>query len=139
MTPTPEVKEEPLEGKDAWDIKIHIRMELLKVLLIKGLESRNVMGTILSYVDHSDEVISLMQRISHSSRAYIWNADALQGYLVKQNVIKILEKIENNKQKVKGWMEGHRVSNSWCHSITYLYSDRYVGKEEEEIIKYHYV
>ena len=76
------MKESPPEGKDAWNIRIHIRMDLLKVLLVKGLESRNVMGTIFSYVGHSDEVINLMQRISHKSRAYIWNADALQGYLV---------------------------------------------------------
>ena len=54
------MKEEPLEGKDAWDIRIQIRMEFLKVLLVKGLESRNVLGTILSYVDHSDVVIGLM-------------------------------------------------------------------------------
>ena len=91
FTPIAEVKELPPEGKDAWDIRIHIRMDQLKVLLVKGLESRNVMGTIFSYVGHSDEVIGLMQRISHKSRAYIWNADALQGYLVQQNVMKILQ------------------------------------------------
>ena len=81
IAPKPEVKETPLEGKDAWDIKVPIKMELLKVLLVKGLQSRNVMGTIFSYVSYNYEVISLMQVISHSSRAYIWNADALQGYL----------------------------------------------------------
>ena len=81
IAPKLEVKETPLGGKDAWDIKVPIKMELLKVLLVKGLQSRNVMGTMFSYVSYNYEVISLMQVISHSSRAYIWNADALQGYL----------------------------------------------------------
>ena len=58
-------------GQYPWDIKLPIRTEMLKVLPVKGVESRAAMATILSFMDFSPAVLSLMQCISKTTRAYI--------------------------------------------------------------------
>ena len=37
-----------------------------------------------------------MQRLNHSTRAYIWNADGLQTFLVKIDLMETLECAEEN-------------------------------------------
>ena len=60
------------------------------------------MGTILGYLDFKIEIIHILQRLSHSSRAFIWNADGLPGFLVETDkVMWILEKAEKTQKIVQ--------------------------------------
>ena len=54
----------------------------------------------LSYFGFYHEVLPKMQRISHSTRAYIINARGLQGFLIKVNFMQILTEAD-----AKGWLK----------------------------------
>ena len=52
-----------------------------------------------AFTDYKDEVVFMMQKLNHATRAYIWNADGLPGYLEwdqnkGQRMINILEHAE---------------------------------------------
>ena len=57
------------------------------------------MATFLSYLD-GPMVLDLMQFSSKTTRAYIYNADALKGYLlpVPIKVMEVLDAIEDKKE-----------------------------------------
>ena len=59
-----------------FDVRVTIKRHL-KRKLVFGLQSRLAIGIILGYVGLRHEVLPLMQVLSHSTRAYIWNADGL--------------------------------------------------------------
>ena len=80
-----------MQSREKWDIKYPIKLEMLKVMPVKGLQSRNALGVLFTFVDYMEEVVPLLQIISHETRAYIWNANGLHGFLVKQPVMSILE------------------------------------------------
>ena len=61
--------------------KVPIKEELKKSLIF-GLESRLPIGIILGFVGYRHTVIALMQTISHGTRAFIINANALPGFIV---------------------------------------------------------
>ena len=63
-----------------FDIKVGIRQDLLKNLIF-GLQARLPIGIILGFLDYKHKVTPLLQSLSHSTRAYIFNADGLQGFL----------------------------------------------------------
>ena len=72
------------------DIKIQIREELKKGLIF-GLRARLAIGLVLGFVAHGDEVLRLMQTLSHSTRAYIINANGLTGFVKSFDIKKHLQ------------------------------------------------
>ena len=81
---------------NTWDIKVPIKQNLLKSLIL-GLNSRLAIGVVLSYLDYSSEVIETLQVLSHSTRAYIYNAGGLKGFL-KSGPISILYKLAQSSE-----------------------------------------
>ena len=65
---------------EAHDILVPIRDELKKDLIF-GIKARPPTGLILGFAGFRHEVIPLMQCLSHGVRAYLVNADGLQGFL----------------------------------------------------------
>ena len=51
--------------------------------LIFGFNSRLPIGLVLTFYGYSHEVICQMQLLSHGTRAFIYNADGLLGFLVR--------------------------------------------------------
>ena len=64
-----------------FDVKVQIREEL-KIGLVFGFGARLPIATFLSYVGYHDEVLELMQVLSHGTRAYISNSDGLKNFLI---------------------------------------------------------
>ena len=75
--------------REAFDIRVTIRDNLKKGLVF-GLQARLPIGLILGFFGFRHEVLSLMQTLSHSSRAYILNAKGLKGFVPQEPIIKIL-------------------------------------------------
>ena len=80
-----------------FDINVQIK-EKLKKGLIFGLKSRLAIGLILGYMGYRHDVVSMMQRVSHSTRAYIWNAKGLLGFVCKFNLMKTLRDADKKGQ-----------------------------------------
>ena len=72
-----------------FDIKVQIREELKKGLIF-GLQARLPIGIILGFTGFRYEVYQIMQTLSHSTRAYIVNANGLNGFLKRMCFIYIL-------------------------------------------------
>ena len=66
-------------------IKVPIKGKLRSCLIL-GLKSRLSIALILSYLAHSEEILFLLQKLNHSTRAYIYNAKGLKGFLVPLNI-----------------------------------------------------
>ena len=62
--------------------KVKIRDEYLKVLPIDTIHSRAATATIFAFFEFKLVAIVLLQRLSHRSRAYLKNADGLNGFLI---------------------------------------------------------
>ena len=78
--------------RETWLIKVPIKNDKLKTLPFEQLQSRCVLGTMLGYVNVMQGVVFILQRLSHKTRAYIWNANGLPGFLVKaEEILWILE------------------------------------------------
>ena len=67
-----------------FDIKVEIRDDLKKGLIF-GLNSRAPIGLIIGMVGYSHEITPVLQSLSHSTRAFIWNADCLPGFVHKKD------------------------------------------------------
>ena len=86
-----------------FDIKVQIKDELKKGLIF-GLKARPTIGITLSFVGYRDEVMPLMQTLSHATRAFIVNANGLPGFVVQFDIVKHLKeedkagKLENAKK-----------------------------------------
>ena len=63
----------------------------LRSMPFENVRSRNAIATILSYMGYRHDVIPMMQEISHSTRAFIWNADGLPGFVREVNFVDILK------------------------------------------------
>ena len=81
-----------INHSNKWDIVVPIKNEFLKNKPFegKGITARTSTAIILSYFGFSIEVLSLMQELSHKTRAYIWNADGLPGFLITADLIQVL-------------------------------------------------
>ena len=67
------------------DIKVPIRKEFEKRLIF-GLNARPPIALVLSFFGFRHEVMLLMQTASHTTRAFIWNADGLPGFVIEMDV-----------------------------------------------------
>ena len=65
------------------------------------MKTRNGTAISLSYYGCDVAVYSLMQRISHKSRAYIFNAGGLKAFLVQNRTASILISAINNNELEK--------------------------------------
>ena len=79
------------------DVRVQIKQELKKNLIF-GIQSRPAIGMILSFFGFSHEVFELMQTLSHSTRAFIFNADRLNGFLVRLDICQILHDAYENDE-----------------------------------------
>ena len=68
--------------------------EVLYKGLIFGLKARLPIGLILGLAGIRREVMPIMQTLSHTTRAYIINANFLPGFLVEFDIIRHLEAAE---------------------------------------------
>ena len=72
-------------------VKVEIK-EDLKHCLIFGLKARLPIAIVLEFVGYREEVWPLLQIISHGTRAYIWNAVGLKGFVVNfEGIMTILK------------------------------------------------
>ena len=55
-------------------LKVSIRENLLKRIPFRKLQARGVVATVLGFLGDSDEVFKLLQKTSHSTRAYLFHA-----------------------------------------------------------------
>ena len=62
--------------------------------LIFGLQARLPIAIILSYTGYRHDVILILQKLSHSTRAYIWNADGLEAFIKSFDIIAFLKDSE---------------------------------------------
>ena len=75
---------------EPFDIKVTIRDELKKNLIF-GLEARPPIGIILGLAGYSNQVIPLLQKLSHGTRAFVVNADGLSGFVLPFDIVKHLQ------------------------------------------------
>ena len=66
---------------DNLDIKVPIR-ENLKKALVFDIQARLPIGIVLRFAGFKNEMVPMLQSISHVTRAYIINADGLNGFLI---------------------------------------------------------
>ena len=69
------------------------------------LNSRLASGIMLSYLGYQNEVLPLLQTISHRTRAYAVNAKGLPGFVLRMDIMKILKQADAKGQleSVKEW------------------------------------
>ena len=89
--------------RSQWDIIQKKFLTLWRSLPLKNISSRNATAEILSFVGCKHQVIPLMQKISHQSRGFIYNADGLKGFLIEDILI-----TNCNKKNVIFWREGSK-------------------------------
>ena len=74
----------------SFDIRVQIK-ESMKKELVFGLGARPAIGIMLSYFGYQNEVMHIMQSVSHGTRAYIVNADGLTNFLQITRIHKVLK------------------------------------------------
>ena len=80
-----------------FDIKVLVKDELKKNLIF-GLEARPPIGIILGLAGYNNQVIPLLQKISHGTRAFVVNADGLSGFVLPYDILKHLKEADENGQ-----------------------------------------
>ena len=78
-----------MENDGEIDVIVPIKEEL-KRNLIFGIQARPAIGMILSFFGYSYDVFELLQTLSHSTRAFIFNAKGLKGFLVNFDLWELL-------------------------------------------------
>ena len=63
----------------------------LKSKLIFGLQARLPIGIILGFTGYHHQIMQEMQILSHAVRAYIMNAGALPGFVIKFDILEYLQ------------------------------------------------
>ena len=77
-------------------IKVPIKESYLKCLPFSFLQSRNVIAGFLSFLGFESEVLQILQRLSHRTRAYIYNSCGLKNFLVSVDIMKSLYEAQEN-------------------------------------------
>ena len=75
--------------KNKYNVKVKIK-ENLKKSLVFGIQARLPVAMILGFSGYRHEVVELMQVLSHGTRAYILNANSLQGFLNSVEIMSVL-------------------------------------------------
>ena len=77
--------------RNRWDIVVPIKEEHVKSMPFedKGITARSSCAIILAFFGYCSDVLALMQELSHKTRAYIWNAQGLPGFLIKADLLHI--------------------------------------------------
>ena len=78
----------------AFHVKVPLK-EMLMRGLIFGIKARLPIGLILGFVGYCHQVMPMMQSISHSTRAYIFNSNGLPGFISRFSILKLLKDAEN--------------------------------------------
>ena len=78
---------------DSFDIVVPIRDELKKSLIFE-LKARPPIALILGFSNLRHQVMPLMQTISHSTWAYITNANGLPGFVISFDIMKHLKEAD---------------------------------------------
>ena len=71
-----------------------------KRLPFKDLMSRLGTAIVLGYLGFRHQVIPIMQTLSHGTRAFVWSANGLQGFVIRADIMYIL-----NEAKKSGELE----------------------------------
>ena len=113
--------------RDEWDICLEIKKNKSKGFTLK-LQAR-IFAIVFSYMDYRYRVISLLQVLSHGTRAYVWNLDGLKGYVKKIEIMTELQLLESrgelanitkyqsvNLKKLRTQLG----KNPFAHQFTYL-------------------
>lgn len=66
--------------------------------MIFGIRARLPIGIILGFFGYRHEVMKLMQCLSHSTRAFIVNANGLPGFILKFEIIRALRQADKAGQ-----------------------------------------
>ena len=74
-------KKEATNVNDSIDVMVPFKDSLKKLLPFGNLKSRHAIAVVLSYLGTTLEVYPLLQKISHTTRAYIFNEKGLKGFL----------------------------------------------------------
>ena len=64
-----------------WDIIVKLKTDLRKKSPLGKLTSRHVVAVVLQHLGYQEEVLILMQQMSHCSRAFINEVNGLTGIL----------------------------------------------------------
>ena len=80
---------------ERWDINVEIIDAYKKALPFLGLKSRVPVAVVFAFYGYKEEVLPLLQTLSHSTRAYIYNASGLKGFLRGTDIIKMLTMSSN--------------------------------------------
>ena len=80
--------------RETWHIKVGLKPELLKGMPFGTLKSRYALGLIFSLAGFKEEMFLILQNTSHKTRAYLWNANGLRGFLVEDcSVLRIISEV----------------------------------------------
>ena len=72
--------------KLGWQLNVWILDRLKSNLPIQGLQSRYAHALVFSYYGYNYQVCGLMQKLSHTTRAYIVRTDGLKSFLKKDKI-----------------------------------------------------
>ena len=75
-----------ISSGDLMASRIKIKQEHALVMPLGKIQSRLPSATILAYMDFKDEVVLLMMRLNHKTRAYIYRAEGLSGFLISDQI-----------------------------------------------------
>ena len=81
-------------------VKVPIRYEHRLVLPFGSLQARAPIGTVFGFFGYSHEVHDLLSTLSHSTRAFIVNAEGLRGF-VKLSIVSVLRSAELSGDLIK--------------------------------------
>ena len=85
--------------------EVKIKGKYLKAMPVKQIKSRVATALVLSFFGYRDYVIAILACLSHESRAYIFNANGLSGFLIQANIIDIIRGIP------KKWVSQQKFAN----------------------------
>ena len=81
--------------REKFDARVKLKIKYDKAMPFEGLPAREAMATVWSYVGWKFQVVDILQKLSHQSRAYLYNGHGLSGFLVELNVIPVLKRLES--------------------------------------------
>ena len=93
-----------MQKSENFSIKVPIKHELKKGLVF-GLRARLPIAIIIGFIGYRHDVMPMMQKLSHGTRAYICNAKGLPGFVDELHIVEILKLAEEKGQleHAKNW------------------------------------